>query len=121
LSLVVRNLIENAVRYNHEGGQVRLRLTEINCKAVLTVTDTGLGIRERDRPHIFERFYRVDRARARASGGNGLGLAICKSIIEAHGGSIGFKSREGKGTEFYVALPLQGEMEAKELLANRER
>jgi heavy metal sensor kinase len=112
LAQVIRNLIENAVRYNREGGHVKVKLVEINDKAVLTVTDTGLGVPVDDRPHIFERFYRVDKARSRASGGAGLGLAICKSIVEAHGGSIGFKSREGKGTEFHFAIPLREEEEA---------
>jgi heavy metal sensor kinase len=106
LSLVVKNLIENALRYNREGGKVRVRLTGTKREATLSVADTGIGIPEADRPHIFERFYRVDKARSRASGGTGLGLAICKSIVEAHGGRIDFKSREEKGTEFWVVLPV---------------
>ncbi|HEV3143710.1 MAG TPA: ATP-binding protein [Gemmataceae bacterium] len=110
LSLVVRNLIENAIRYNREGGKVRIRLGQNSREAILGVADTGLGIPEADLPHLFERFYRVDKARSRASGGTGLGLAICKSIVEAHGGRIDFKSREGKGTEFVVALPIRTEV-----------
>ncbi|HLW66642.1 MAG TPA: heavy metal sensor histidine kinase [Gemmataceae bacterium] len=106
LSLVVKNLIENALRYNREGGKVRIRLTKTKCEATLSVADTGIGIPETDRPHIFERFYRVDKARSRASGGSGLGLAICKSIVEAHGGRIEFKSRQDKGSEFCVVLPV---------------
>jgi heavy metal sensor kinase len=106
LALVVKNLVENALRYNREGGQVRIRLTRTRREATLSVADTGIGIPEADRPHIFERFFRVDKARSRASGGTGLGLAICKSIVEAHGGRIDFKSREEKGTEFWVVLPV---------------
>jgi heavy metal sensor kinase len=95
---VVMNLVTNAIRYNRPNGRVDVALKG----GVLTVADTGVGIPERDRPHIFERFYRVDKARSREIGGTGLGLAITKWIVEAHGGSIAFTSREGEGTTFTV-------------------
>lgn len=99
------NLISNAIRYTPEGGSVEVSLSAGEREAVLTVADTGIGIPEKDRPHIFERFYRVDQARSRDRGGSGLGLAITKWIIEAHQGSISFVSQEGKGTTFTVRLP----------------
>jgi heavy metal sensor kinase len=104
LAQVVTNLLSNAVQYNRPGGTVQVKLAAWDT-AVLTVTDTGCGIPEADRPHIFERFYRVDKARSRASGGSGLGLAICKSIVEAHGGTIGFETQPEQGSTFWVRLP----------------
>jgi signal transduction histidine kinase len=101
----VSNLISNAVRYTPEGGRCDVTLTVEGPEMVLKVADTGIGIPEKDRPHIFERFYRVDQARSRDKGGSGLGLAITKWVIEAHGGSISFTSEEGKGTTFIVRLP----------------
>jgi heavy metal sensor kinase len=105
LGQVVTNLLSNAVAYNRPGGQVVVRLEGSAGDIALAVSDTGCGIPAQDRPHIFERFYRVDKARSRASGGNGLGLAICKSIVEAHGGTIGFESEPGRGSTFWVRLP----------------
>jgi heavy metal sensor kinase len=105
LAQVVTNLLSNAVQYNRPGGNVHAELRVASGKAVLSVADTGVGIPEEDRPHLFERFYRVDKARSRASGGNGLGLAICKSIVEAHGGRIGFETEPGRGSRFWVRLP----------------
>jgi heavy metal sensor kinase len=105
LGQVLTNLLSNAVQYNRPGGAVRVELGVAAAEAVLSVSDTGCGIPEGDRPHIFERFYRVDKARSRASGGNGLGLAICKSIVEAHGGTIGFETKPGQGSTFWVRLP----------------
>ncbi len=98
---VVTNLVTNAIRYNKAGGRVDVTLKD----RALTVADTGIGIPEADQPHVFERFYRVDKARSRDAGGTGLGLAIAKSIVEAHGGAISFTSREGTGTTFVVRLP----------------
>ncbi len=103
LAQLVGNLLSNAIQHNPVGGKVHVRLT---APGVLMVTDTGPGIPERDRPRIFERFFRVDKARARASGGTGLGLAICKAIVEAHGGTIDFECAEKGGTTFRVSLPL---------------
>jgi heavy metal sensor kinase len=106
LSQVVTNLVTNAINYNRPGGSVDVILKPEGNEAVLTVVDTGCGIPEEDRPHIFERFYRVDKARSRELGGSGLGLAICKSIVEAQGGSIGFTTESNVGTTFVVRLPL---------------
>jgi heavy metal sensor kinase len=114
LAQVVTNLVSNAIGYNLPGGTVNVRLEEEGTTALLEVEDTGCGIPESDRPHLFERFYRVDKARSRASGGNGLGLAICKSIIEAHGGGIDFTTEVGKGTTFRVRLPTAIDIEPSE-------
>lgn len=104
----VTNLISNAIRYNREGGRVDVTLQAVPGEAVIMVADTGVGIPEKDRPHLFERFYRVDPARSREAGGTGLGLSITKWIVEAHGGVISFTSREGEGTTFVVRLPAAG-------------
>jgi heavy metal sensor kinase len=106
LAQVVINLLSNAVRYNRLGGSVRVGLGRWDNAAILTVADSGVGIPEPDQPHVFERFYRVDKARSRASGGTGLGLPICRSIVTAHGGVIAFTSALGRGTTFEVRLPL---------------
>ncbi len=106
LAQVVTNLLSNAIHYNRAGGEVGVRLTVEAGEALLAVSDTGCGIPEEDRPHLFERFYRVDKARSRASGGNGLGLAICKSVVEGHGGTIGFTTHAGRGSTFTVRLPV---------------
>lgn len=105
LAQVVTNLVSNAVQYNHSGGEIRVRLRVMAGETILSVQDTGCGIPEEDQPHIFERFYRVDKARSRASGGNGLGLAICKSIVDTHGGTIGFETKLHTGSTFWVRLP----------------
>jgi two-component system phosphate regulon sensor histidine kinase PhoR len=105
LALLVRNLLENAVRYSPEGGRVDVRLAERDGRAVLEVEDTGIGIPTRDLPRIFERFYRVDRARSRETGGTGLGLSIARHIAERHGGRIEAESELGRGSTFRVTLP----------------
>lgn len=105
LARVVNNLLSNAILYNRAGGHVWVQLTEDDGMVLLTVADTGCGIPDTERAHVFERFYRVDKARARSSGGTGLGLAICKSIIEAHDGAIGWAPREPEGALFWVRLP----------------
>ncbi|HTV61880.1 MAG TPA: ATP-binding protein [Verrucomicrobiae bacterium] len=103
LGQVVSNLLTNAIQYNHEGGEVRVKLERRDGFAVLTVSDNGLGIASEDLPHIFERFYRGDRSR---SGMNaGLGLAICQAIVVSHGGSIEAAGAEGSGAIFTVRLP----------------
>jgi two-component system sensor histidine kinase BaeS len=98
-------LLSNAIFYNVDGGQVCLESRIEGREAVVTISDTGVGISAADLPHVFDRFYRVDKARSRTTGGNGLGLAICKSIVEAHGGTIGVSSRRGGGTVVTVRLP----------------
>jgi signal transduction histidine kinase len=98
-------LIDNALTHTPSGGEVSVGVTRLNGRAHVTVTDTGEGIPTGDLPHIFERFYRADKARTRESGGTGLGLAIAKWIVDAHKGEIGVKSAEGKGTEVDVSLP----------------
>jgi signal transduction histidine kinase len=105
LSLLVRNLIDNAIRYTRPGGRVDVGLTTADHDAVLTVSDTGVGIPTRDLPRIFERFYRVDRARSRETGGTGLGLAIVRHVVENHGGHISVDSELGRGSRFGVTLP----------------
>jgi two-component system, OmpR family, sensor kinase len=103
---LLTNLLANGVQYNREGGRVILTIGREGSEAVVTVADTGVGIAAQDQAHLFERFFRADKARSREAGGSGLGLAICQSIAEAHGGSISFTSRPGEGTIFIVRLPL---------------
>ncbi len=102
------NLISNAIKYTSEGGQVDITLRLEPQEAVVSVADTGIGIPPKHLPHLFERFYRIDKARNRADGGTGLGLAITKSIVEAHQGSIRVESVPEKGSTFTVHLPLAG-------------
>ncbi|MFO8061167.1 MAG: ATP-binding protein [Bacillota bacterium] len=105
---VLVNLITNAVEYTPEGGQVRVSWRRRGDRVYVAVSDDGVGIPEEDLPRIFERFYRVDKARSRASGGTGLGLAIAREIIESHRGKIWAQSTEGEGTTIELYLPLNG-------------
>jgi len=105
LALLVRNLVDNAIRYTAPGGGVHVELTTEDGEVVLAVSDTGLGIPHRDLPRVFERFYRVDRARSRETGGTGLGLSIVKHVAENLGGRIAVESVLGQGTRFEVRLP----------------
>ena len=98
-------LIDNALRHTPDGGEVSVDVARRNGRARVVVADTGEGIPAADLPHIFERFYRADKARTRENGGSGLGLAIAKWIVDAHKGEIAVKSAEGKGTEVSVSLP----------------
>jgi signal transduction histidine kinase len=98
-------LIDNALLHTPSGGQVSVGVARQNGRAQVTVTDTGEGIPTGDLPHIFERFYRADKARTRENGGSGLGLAIAKWIVEAHKGDIAVTSAEGRGTEVAISLP----------------
>jgi heavy metal sensor kinase len=100
------NLVSNSLRYTPAGGEVRVTVAADAASAVISVADTGCGIAEGDLPHIFDRFYRADEARSRATGGCGLGLAIAKGIVEAHGGAIRCTSQAGQGATFTVSLPL---------------
>lgn len=106
LAQVFVNLIDNAMRHTNAGGSVIVELDANGNDAILRVRDTGVGIPYRDLPHIFERFYVVDRSRTRESGGAGLGLAIVKGIVEAHGGTIATESMLGSGTVFTIRLPI---------------
>jgi signal transduction histidine kinase len=105
LSLLIRNLIDNAVRYTPPGGTVEVRTSADGDHVSLEVADDGVGIPTRDLPRIFERFYRVDRARSRETGGTGLGLAIVRHVAENHGGTVSVTSELGAGTTFTVRLP----------------
>ena len=108
LSRLLANLLDNAIKYNRPGGRVTAALARQGDAAVLTVADTGIGIPADALPRIFERFYRVDKGRARDEGGTGLGLAIVKHVAQAHGGRVDVESRMGRGTTFRVILPLAG-------------
>jgi len=106
LKQVVVNLLDNAIKYTPPGGKVNLSVAESNATAVLEVADNGIGIPATEQPHVFDRFFRVDKARSRDLGGAGLGLAIVKSICTAHGGQVAVQSIEGHGSRFKVELPL---------------
>lgn len=105
LQQIVLNLLSNAVAYTPEGGAITIHTEQNAQRVMIQVSDTGIGIPEKDIPRIFERFYRVDKARSRDSGGTGLGLAIVKHLVENLHGQISVKSREGQGTTFTVTLP----------------
>ncbi len=100
------NLVDNGVKYTPEGGEMRISLERGDSRFKLRVMDNGIGIAPEDQPHIFDRFFRVDKARSREAGGSGLGLNICKWIVAAHGGEISVDSEIGKGSIFTVTLPL---------------
>lgn len=106
LKRAVENLLQNALRYTDCGGEVTLSLKTVGKTAEISVRDSGIGINENDLPFIFERFYRTDKSRTRESGGMGIGLAIAKAIVEAHGGEITVESKEGKGSRFVITLPV---------------
>lgn len=105
LALAVRNLLENAIAYT-ERGEARIALSSQNGQAVVEVTDTGVGIPERELARVFERFYRVDKARSRETGGTGLGLSIVRHVVERHGGEVWAKSTLGEGSLFAFSIPL---------------
>jgi signal transduction histidine kinase len=106
---LVDNLLSNAIKYTPEGGRVGVRLAVEGSNAVLSVEDTGIGIAPEDQGRIFERFYRVDKARSRQLGGTGLGLSIVKHVALAHGGNVSLKSSPGRGSTFRVQIPLARE------------
>jgi two-component system, OmpR family, heavy metal sensor histidine kinase CusS len=105
LRQVFYNLIENAIKYTPAGGKVRVRVDEEDKRAVVRVHDEGVGIAAEHLPRVFDRFYRVDKARSREEGGTGLGLSIARSIVVAHGGTIDLESSPGRGTTCVVSLP----------------
>jgi signal transduction histidine kinase len=124
LALLVRNLIDNAVRYTQPGGSVDVTVTGDPSRVMLRVTDTGIGIPQRDIARVFERFYRVDRARSRETGGTGLGLAIVKHVAENHRAEIEVHSELGRGTTFEISFPVTARSErrpAPEPTASAER
>jgi len=103
---IIFNLVENGIKYNRTGGSLRIAVHREGENAVLKITDTGIGIPRSAMPHIFERFYRVDKARSRSTGGSGLGLAIVYSMVERNGGTITAKSTPKKGSVFTVTFPI---------------
>ncbi|HEX2373176.1 MAG TPA: ATP-binding protein [Actinomycetota bacterium] len=108
LGLLLSNLLDNALRYTPAKGTVCVRLDATESRAVIQVSDTGQGIPARELSRVFERFYRVDKARARQTGGTGLGLAIVRHVAEAHGGTVRVDSELGRGSTFTVSLPVTG-------------
>lgn len=104
---VIDNIMNNAIKYSPDGGKIEVHLMETHNNVVLGISDEGLGIPKKDLEKVFERFYRVDKARARKQGGTGLGLAISKEVIKAHQGQIWVESVEGKGSTFYISLPYE--------------
>lgn len=107
LSQVWGNLLHNSIKFTPEGGTIAVRLRVVGDYAEASVADSGIGISEADLPHLFERFFKVDKSRNRQAGGSGLGLSIVKKIVDLHGGSIEAASRPEEGTTFTVKLPLQ--------------
>ena len=105
LSMALNNLIENAIKYNYDDGWVKVTLNADHKFFYVTVQDSGVGIPEDSLDSVFERFFRVDKARSRATGGTGLGLAITRSVILLHRGSIKVYSKEKEGTTFTVRIP----------------
>ncbi len=112
LSELIMNLLDNAVKYNHEGGQVSANLVAYGENQMkLTVSDTGIGIPKDKQDRVFERFYRADESRNKSTGGSGLGLAICKHIVEKHKGTLQIESTEGEGTTVTVILPRMSDVD----------
>ena len=105
------NLCDNAIRYNVRGGSVRVEARPVKEQVIVCVQDTGIGISKENQEHVFERFYRVDKSRSKATGGTGLGLAIVKHIVNTMNGMIEVHSKYGEGTEFLITLPRAPESE----------
>jgi heavy metal sensor kinase len=121
LQQLVVNLLDNAIRYTSEGGGISVSTTRQGHRAILTVADSGAGIPPEALPHVFERFYRADKARTRYSGGSGLGLSIVKAICTAHHGEIEISSTEGVGTSVTVLLPLSNAQANSDEMESRGR
>ncbi len=119
LKQVIVNLLDNAIKYTLPGGEIKTLAFVEGGWAVLEVADTGIGIPEESQAHVFERFYRADKARSRGSGGAGLGLSIVKAICSAHSGAVSLTSREGVGTTLRVALPLNSPIPPKSMEAGK--
>jgi two-component system OmpR family sensor kinase len=120
LKQLLINLVDNAIKYTPSGGKVQLSLSKADGWARIDVADSGIGIPKEDLPYIFDRFYRVDRARSRTKGGSGLGLSIAKWIAKAHGGDIQATSEVGVGTTFTVTLPLRPQQSGNEVAEESE-
>ena len=109
MTQVLDNILNNAIKYSPDGGEITVSMTTTDTQLIISISDQGLGIPKKDLPMIFDRFYRVDKARSRAQGGTGLGLAIAKEIIKQHHGFIWAKSEYGKGSTFTIVLPYDKE------------
>ncbi|GKQ43336.1 PAS domain-containing sensor histidine kinase [Companilactobacillus sp. RD055328] len=105
MTQVIDNIVNNAIKYSPDGGVITCRLLETNKHVIISINDQGLGIPRNDQIKIFDRFYRVDKARSRKQGGTGLGLSISKEVVEEHKGKVWVNSSEGKGSTFYISLP----------------
>ena len=105
MTQVIDNILNNAIKYSPDGGRIKVGMRTTDAQLIISISDEGLGIPKKDLPRIFDRFYRVDKARSRAQGGTGLGLAIAKEIIKQHKGFIWAKSEYGKGSTFTIVLP----------------
>ena len=102
---VVLNIMTNSIKYTQDGGEIKVYVGFVYNDAYIKIIDDGIGIPEEDLSRIFERFYRVDKARTREMGGTGLGLSIAKEILDKNGGSIDIKSKVGEGTEVVIRVP----------------
>ncbi|KJU89452.1 cell wall metabolism sensor histidine kinase VicK [Streptococcus parasanguinis] len=105
MTQVIDNILNNAIKYSPDGGKIKVGMKTTDAQLIISISDEGLGIPKKDLPRIFDRFYRVDKARSRAQGGTGLGLAIAKEIVKQHKGFIWAKSEYGKGSTFTIVLP----------------
>lgn len=112
MTQVIENILNNAIKYSPDGGKIRVKMKTTDSQLIISISDQGLGIPKKDLPLIFDRFYRVDKARSRAQGGTGLGLAIAKEIVKQHNGFIWAKSDYGKGSTFTIVLPYEKDVVA---------
>lgn len=115
MTQVIDNILNNAIKYSPDGGKITVSMKTTDDQMILSISDQGLGIPKEDLPKIFDRFYRVDKARSRAQGGSGLGLAIAKEIIKQHNGFIWAKSEYGKGSTFTIVLPYDNDAVKEEV------
>lgn len=115
MTQVIDNILNNAIKYSPDGGKITVSMKTTDDQMILSISDQGLGIPKEDLPKIFDRFYRVDKARSRAQGGTGLGLAIAKEIVKQHNGFIWAKSEYGKGSTFTIVLPYDKEAVKEEI------